>query len=1452
MKTKLIYIIGSLVIGIVGTLGVYFGLLAGGVIEVEQTKIVFASESKEKVYDGTALVCEEWSIVKGKLKDGHKAKVVVSGSLTDVGTDANYLAATIVDAGGADVSKEYVIEYQPGVLSVAKKRLDLTATNASKVYDGTPLTANEYTITGGEIINSHAIEVKYLGSQTDAGTGASALDAVVRDRNGKDVSFNYDITTHGATLTVDKRPLTVKSADGEKTYDGTALVVDTGVEIVEGGLVEGQTLGSKEFASPVNVGKSKNTFVATVFAGETDVSANYTFTYETGELVVLPREISIRTFDDEKIYDGKVIEVSTVQGESWEISAGELVEGQFLAMTFETSDPDVGKVKNEGVASVSDEDGTDLTENYKFTYQYGTLSIQPRPIIIQTDSGEQEYNGEAFKVSGYKIEDPTETTGLIEEHEPTVIVTGEQTDAGNSKNTVSFQVFFNGVDKTENYKLDESRLGTLKVSPKPLHISTGSNEKTYDGEALISEDYEVTETDLVGDDYVEVRTTGAQISAGEGKNTFTAIVYNQARQVVSDNYKIVETLGVLKVNKRPITVETANKPNIEYDGQEHSASEDDWTLASSTPLLEGHTISVVVNGRGTDVGTYTNEIASWSVSSANGDETNNYALTKNLGKIVIVKKKINVETITQTVVYNGVEQFANNDGYLLHSELVENHAFSCTVSGHGTNAGNYEIFVNDDWKVVDTLSNTDKTANYEIVERNGKFIINPRRIVLQAGSAEQTYDGTALTKNTYQIIYGSLLSGHSFETVMIDGSQTMPGESDNEIGLVVIKSAQGEMTANYEIGKKVGKLVVHPAQATNPDDGQEEDEEDENQNGEPKINLNTPGGGLDGKNTPEMDQTVLLELTSNYTSPVYLRQFSYAEYLGAEDWNYNASWEYAELLNGTYSMNYLTSFALQSTGAQEHTMTVKTLYGGYFLPYFTATSGANYKVQTSDIGYAGDQSEYSLNYCYYYFLSDIGETLLNASVSEYSEQELAYRSYVYRTDRYLQIPASTKTAMDKIIQEQGFTKDDPYFYLRIAKFIQESAYYTKNYPTGLDTSSDPAVEFLTLYKKGVCRHYATSATMLFRALGVPARYVTGFSAETIAGQTTYVLGKQAHAWVEIYLDGLGWVMLEVTGSGEGDGGGGESNPSLPKPLPKPDEEVEEETEENEILTKTTLFPITLYHKHDGTPLVAQNKLSGFEKLKEQGYTYTAVVEGEQTAIGYGKSKIVSFTLYDKDGVEIPQEQWAELGIEIQFAEGRLHVYDRELTVKTGSSSKVYDGTPLICKDYTLFGQLLDGHKIGKISYVSRTTEGTSTNVMKLVIVDEQGNDVSYYYKIAGDYGSLYVSKREITLTACSLTVSKESLNGGVIICPKYTISSDYEPIVYEGTSGQKEYASGEFCAHLGDGHYIVVQVQALKELSKIGRTDNQILSYTVYDKDGKDVSANYKVNKVKGILKITK
>lgn len=125
-------------------------------------------------------------------------------------------------------------------------------------------------------------------------------------------------------------------------------------------------------------------------------------------------------------------------------------------------------------------------------------------------------------------------------------------------------------------------------------------------------------------------------------------------------------------------------------------------------------------------------------------------------------------------------------------------------------------------------------------------------------------------------------------------------------------------------------------------------------------------------------------------------------------------------------------------------------------------------------------------------------------------------------------------------------------------------YFADNIPYTLKPGATPQGEdfvnyFLTKNRKGYCAHFATAATLIFREIGIPARYVEGytFSFETVLaseqndtkrygnyyqgysaiGESTVmdveVTDAMAHAWVEIYVDGFGWKVAEVTpGSNE--------------------------------------------------------------------------------------------------------------------------------------------------------------------------------------------------------------------------------------------------------------------------------------------------------------------------------
>lgn len=75
------------------------------------------------------------------------------------------------------------------------------------------------------------------------------------------------------------------------------------------------------------------------------------------------------------------------------------------------------------------------------------------------------------------------------------------------------------------------------------------------------------------------------------------------------------------------------------------------------------------------------------------------------------------------------------------------------------------------------------------------------------------------------------------------------------------------------------------------------------------------------------------------------------------------------------------------------------------------------------------------------------------------------------------------------------------------------------------------------YRVGYCEQFATAMAVMGRTLGLPTRIVIGFTGgeetQTSAGPLTVVRQRNAHAWVEVFLEGAGWVAFDPTPRGDG-------------------------------------------------------------------------------------------------------------------------------------------------------------------------------------------------------------------------------------------------------------------------------------------------------------------------------
>ncbi len=141
----------------------------------------------------------------------------------------------------------------------------------------------------------------------------------------------------------------------------------------------------------------------------------------------------------------------------------------------------------------------------------------------------------------------------------------------------------------------------------------------------------------------------------------------------------------------------------------------------------------------------------------------------------------------------------------------------------------------------------------------------------------------------------------------------------------------------------------------------------------------------------------------------------------------------------------------------------------------------------------------------------------------------------YARAAYLSVPEEIQEALEPLIEEYGqsaseFTGDpEAYAAARtlVCNILSANASYTYS-PGRVPEGEDLIIWFLLENGKGYCTHFASAGVMLFRMLGVPARFCEGYRLVGREEICLEALESNAHAWVEIYVDNLGWLPVEVT------------------------------------------------------------------------------------------------------------------------------------------------------------------------------------------------------------------------------------------------------------------------------------------------------------------------------------
>lgn len=199
----------------------------------------------------------------------------------------------------------------------------------------------------------------------------------------------------------------------------------------------------------------------------------------------------------------------------------------------------------------------------------------------------------------------------------------------------------------------------------------------------------------------------------------------------------------------------------------------------------------------------------------------------------------------------------------------------------------------------------------------------------------------------------------------------------------------------------------------------------------------------------------------------------------------------------------------------------------------------------------------------------------------------------------------------------------------------------------------------------------------------------------------------------------------------------------------------------------------------------------------------------------------SIVINNKEGKDVTQFY------DISIKSNEVNLTKRVLKYETDAKSKVYDGTPLYNKDYKNITNLYNKDRISEVtSYKSITTQDKVINELSFKIVNENNIDVSNFY-------TLSISK-ESTLEITKKDLIIETL-------------SDYK--IYDGKELKKESYKFNDSTSLVKGDTLSITYPSI---IYYGTIENKPISYSIINKDNKDVTSSYNITWIYGNLTINK
>ena len=483
---------------------------------------------------------------------------VVSG--TNVGNYAMGLKVEDFENINENFEVEFNIVHNSLVINPLDVLVEITGNSSTEVYNGNQHTLSGYTWRANS--NLYTEEDFTFGGDsiatgTIAGKYAMGLLAGEFININKNFNVNFSVVEDGELIISQLDVIvTITGATKETHYTGSSQSISgyTWSSNTSTYTESDFTFSGNSLAYGINVGTYPMNLSADQF---TNINKNFgkvTFVIEDGGITITPMvdEVVVRIagHHEEVLYDGKE---HTLTGYSLFTNHNLLTQDD-----IEFSGEEMAKAVNAGTyhlgLSVDQFKNTNKNfANVKFEVSDGTLIINKRHVLLESESKTQVYNGELFthKVVNELKDGFAEGEGATYEFYAELLYAGEETN--------EFSYTLNEGTLAENYIIEE-KYGTLTLAPvrKAIDIIANSAEKYHDRKPLSDPGYTYTEGVLIEGDTLIVEIEGVITEVGVTKNEIVSYRVMRGDIDVTDNY----TFGTIKNGS--LRVLHANHPTVVF------------------------------------------------------------------------------------------------------------------------------------------------------------------------------------------------------------------------------------------------------------------------------------------------------------------------------------------------------------------------------------------------------------------------------------------------------------------------------------------------------------------------------------------------------------------------------------------------------------------------------------------------------------------------------------------------------------------------------------------------------------------------------------------------------------------------------------------------------------------------------------------------------------------------